>query len=79
MIESLALSLRNHDWREVIKILVNDFGFRVDRQRGDHIMLLHDQTRRYATVPRHRPIKETTMRTILYQAGITIEDFLRHV
>jgi predicted RNA binding protein YcfA (HicA-like mRNA interferase family) len=31
------------------KILTNDFGFRVDRQKGDHIMLIHDQTKRYAT------------------------------
>ena len=40
-------------------------------------MLIRDQTKRYVTVPRHDPIKETTMRAILSRAGIEKEDFLK--
>jgi predicted RNA binding protein YcfA (HicA-like mRNA interferase family) len=73
------LSLRNRSWRDVVKVLTNHYGFRVDRQKGDHIMLIHDASRRYATVPRHDPIKERTLKNILYQAYIEEEDFLNWI
>jgi predicted RNA binding protein YcfA (HicA-like mRNA interferase family) len=34
------------------------------------------QDGRYATVPRHDPIKEPTLKSILDQAGISKEEFL---
>ena len=73
------MSLRNHGWRDVVKVLANHYHFRKDRERGSHIMLIHDETRRYATVPRHDPIKERTLKTILFQADISTEDFLKWV
>lgn len=68
------MSLKNHGWREVVKVL-SHHGFRVDRQRGSHIMLLHDDGR-YVTVPRHDPIKEGVLKSILDQAHISRKEFL---
>ncbi|PIN82306.1 MAG: hypothetical protein COV65_07100 [Nitrosopumilales archaeon CG11_big_fil_rev_8_21_14_0_20_33_24] len=32
------MSLRNHNWREVLKVLTG-FGYVLDRQRGSHMIL----------------------------------------
>lgn len=71
------MSLRNYSYREVLKVL-RKYGFTVKRQRGSHISLTHDDGR-YVTVPRHDPIKEPTLKSILDQAKISKEDFLRNV
>ena len=61
----------------VIKTLER-FGFQVVR-RGTHIALLRendDGTRTPVTMPNHRKIKGSTLRTILTQAGIPRNEFL---
>jgi len=68
------MSLYNHDWRKVIKIL-NKFGFEVTRQRGSHLILKKDG--KIISVPRHSPIAMPTLRSILVQAGISEEDFVK--
>jgi len=68
------MSLRNHSYREVLKVLSNH-GFHIDRQSGSHIHMVHKDGR-YVTVPRHDPIKEGTLKSILFQARITKEEFL---
>lgn len=68
------MSLRNHGWREVLKVL-RKYGFEENRQKGSHIQLMRNDGK-FVTVPRHDPIKETTIKSILDQAGITKEDFL---
>ena len=53
-------------------------GFQVVR-RGNHIALLReneDGTRTPMTIPNHRKIKGSTLRTILTQAGISRDEFL---
>jgi predicted RNA binding protein YcfA (HicA-like mRNA interferase family) len=73
------LSLRNHYSREVIKVLKKHFGFYIDRQKGSHIMLKHPDGR-YTVVPWYtdKPIKEGTMGSIISQAQISKEEFLKH-
>ncbi|MBI5248336.1 MAG: type II toxin-antitoxin system HicA family toxin [Desulfomonile tiedjei] len=54
-------------------------GFTVVR-RGNHIALLReneDGTRTPMTIPEHRKIKGSTLRTILTQAGISRDEFLK--
>lgn len=61
----------------VIKALEH-LGFRVVR-KGNHIALLReneDGTRTPMTIPNHRKIKASTLRTILTQAGIPRDEFL---
>ena len=62
---------------KVVKALER-LGFRVVRE-GNHIAMSRenaDGTRTPLTMPNHRTIKSSTLRTILSQAGISREDFL---
>ena len=68
------MSLRNHSFRDVLKVL-SRHGFQVDRQRGSHILLVHPDGR-YVTLPRHDPIKEGTLKSILAQVKISRKQFL---
>ncbi|MCX8066323.1 MAG: type II toxin-antitoxin system HicA family toxin [Anaerolineae bacterium] len=54
-------------------------GFRIVRM-GTHIAMVRenpDRTRTPLTMPNHRYIKASTLRTICTQAGISREEFLR--
>jgi predicted RNA binding protein YcfA (HicA-like mRNA interferase family) len=64
--------------RDVIRALER-LGFRLIRE-GNHIAMLRenpDGTRTPLTMPNHRTIKRSTLRTILTQAGIPREEFLK--
>lgn len=71
------MSLRNHNWREVLKVL-SKYGYVLDRQRRSH-MILKNPAGNIVPVPRHDPIKPTTLRSILDQAGISQEQFLKEI
>ena len=63
---------------EVIKAFEN-LGFRLVRE-GNHIAMARenpDGTRTPLTIPNHRKIKGSTLRTILTQAGIPRNEFLQ--
>lgn len=54
-------------------------GFRLVRE-GNHIAMSRenvDGTRTPLTMPNHRTLKSPTLRTILSQAGISRDDFLK--
>lgn len=54
-------------------------GFRLVRE-GNHIAMSRenvDGTRISLTMPNHRTLKSSTLRTILSQAGISRDDFLK--
>jgi predicted RNA binding protein YcfA (HicA-like mRNA interferase family) len=64
--------------REVIKALER-LGFQLVRE-GNHIAMVRqnpDGTRTPLTMPNHRMLKSSTLRTILSQSGISREEFLR--
>ena len=44
-------------------------------QKGSHIYLTDGKHR--VTVPRHEVIKKGTLLSIIHQAGLTIEEFLK--
>lgn len=71
------MSLRNHRFRDVLRVL-HKHGFVVDRQSGSHIQLSHPDGK-YVTVPRQDPIKEGTLKAILFQAKISREEFLKQI
>lgn len=52
------------------------FGYQVVRQRGSHVRL-RDPTgrRRPLTVPAHRELKTGTLRRLVRDAGLTVEEF----
>ena len=62
-----------------VVMTLQQLGFRLVRE-GNHIAMERensDGTRTPLTMPNHRTIKASTLRTILTQAGIPREDFLR--
>jgi predicted RNA binding protein YcfA (HicA-like mRNA interferase family) len=64
--------------RQVIRALMQA-GFVVDRIAGSHHILKYPQDlRRTVTVPMHggRDLKRGTLRSIIRQAGLTVDEFV---
>ena len=61
--------------REVVNAL-EKIGYVFDRQRGSHIILRQQNPpHRRLTVPDHKEIAKGTLRAIIRQAGLTVEEF----
>jgi predicted RNA binding protein YcfA (HicA-like mRNA interferase family) len=58
--------------QEPIRILTR-IGFVVQRQRGSHIILRRQSPFARVSVPDHKALRMGTLRTILREAGISIE------
>jgi predicted RNA binding protein YcfA (HicA-like mRNA interferase family) len=50
-------------------------GFKRVSQRSSHVKLRHPTTRRTAIVPLHRELAVGTLRSVLRQADLTVEEF----
>jgi predicted RNA binding protein YcfA (HicA-like mRNA interferase family) len=61
--------------RECVRALER-VGFYVDRQRGSHIVMKRDDPPARVVVPDHRELKRGTLRAIIRQAGLTVEEFV---
>jgi len=61
--------------REVVKALVRA-GYYVRDQRGSHVHLRHP-TRPPLTVPAHGEVSRGTLRAIIRDAGLSVDEFLR--
>ncbi len=64
--------------RETIKAL-SKAGFNVVRQRGSHVRLekTNEDGTIKLTVPLHKTLKKGTLRRIIQDAGLTIQEFNR--
>jgi len=52
-------------------------GYGVDHQTGSHIILRHqDPPHRRLTIPNHRELAKGTLRALIRQAGISIDEFV---
>ena len=69
--------LGNYKYREIIKRL-KKFGFAFDRQAaGSHEIWYNPASGRYTTIPNHPGnMPEGTLRAIIQQAGISVDEFL---
>ncbi len=62
--------------KEVCKIL-KEIGYSIDHQTGSHIILRNENPpHRRLTVPNHKEIAKGTLRAILRQTGLTVEEFI---
>lgn len=60
---------------EVVKALLK-IGYQVDHQTGSHIILRHkEEPHRRLTIPNHPELSKGTLRAIIKQAGLTVEEF----
>ncbi len=61
--------------RDLVKALQR-IGFVVQRQRGSHIVLRREGPFARVTVPNHKTLRPGTLRTILQEAGLTVEQLI---
>ena len=68
--------LRKVSGREAVKAL-EKLGFRQVRQRGSHVMMVREtpQGKTGCAVPIHRELKIGTLRGILRQAKLDVDEF----
>lgn len=61
--------------REAVSALMK-MGYEKDRQKGSHIILRHSvPPNRRIVVPDHKEISKGTLRSIIREAGLTVEQF----
>ena len=60
--------------KKCVKIL-EKFGFVVYRQRGSHVTLVRDNPPNQTTVPLHKELDRGTLKAILKQTNIGLEEF----
>ena len=58
--------------QELIRILAR-IGFVLQRQRGSHIILRRESPFARVSVPDHKVLRVGTLRTILREAGLSVE------
>jgi predicted RNA binding protein YcfA (HicA-like mRNA interferase family) len=52
-------------------------GFYLKRQEGSHMILRRDDPFGQVVVPDHKELDRGTLRAILRQAGVSVEDFVK--
>ena len=52
-------------------------GYQIRRQTGSHLIMRREN--RTVVVPQHKPLKPGTLRGILEQAGLELEEFVAHL
>jgi predicted RNA binding protein YcfA (HicA-like mRNA interferase family) len=52
-------------------------GFRRARMRGSHVSMLRAEPFAAVTVPLHRELDRGTLRAIIRDAGLSVEEFVR--
>jgi predicted RNA binding protein YcfA (HicA-like mRNA interferase family) len=61
--------------RECVKALMK-VGFNLKRQQGSHIILRRDDPFTQVVVPDHKVLDRGTLRSIIRQSGLSIDEFL---
>lgn len=62
--------------RETVKAFAK-IGYLPDHQTGSHIILRHQNPpHRRLTIPDHKELHKKTLRKIITQAGLTVEEFV---
>ncbi len=60
---------------ECVKAL-GKIGFLVYRQRGSHITVVRESPPSQTTIPNHKELDRGTLRAIIRQTGLTVEEFI---
>jgi len=64
------------DWRKVVKVF-EKVGWRHDRTRGSHYIMVRPEKEGLLSIPMHSPLKRGTLHKLIKQSGLTIEEFLQ--
>ena len=68
----LPADLSGKEW---VKIL-SKLGFVFQRQQGSHMVLRRESPFARVVVPNHKSLRVGTLRTILNEAGITVDELI---
>jgi predicted RNA binding protein YcfA (HicA-like mRNA interferase family) len=60
---------------ECVKVL-EQISFAIDRQRGSHIILVREDPRTTISVPDHKELDRGTLRAIIRQVGLSVNEFI---
>jgi predicted RNA binding protein YcfA (HicA-like mRNA interferase family) len=66
--------LSNISGKEAVKIF-EKFGYILDHQTGSHMILWHESMPTLS-VPNHKELAPGLLRSLIRQAGITVDEFL---
>ena len=62
--------------RDCVKAL-DKVGFYLKRQHGSHLILRRDNPFAQVVVPNHKELDRGTLRSIIRQAGLSVDEFVR--
>ena len=63
---------------DCVKVLLK-VGFTIRRQQGSHIILRRTEPFAQLVVPDHKELDRGTLRAIIRQSGLTVEQFNEHL
>jgi predicted RNA binding protein YcfA (HicA-like mRNA interferase family) len=55
---------------------LNKIGFVIYRQRGSHITMVRESPPSQTTIPNHKELDRGTLRAIIRQVGLTVDQFV---
>jgi predicted RNA binding protein YcfA (HicA-like mRNA interferase family) len=61
--------------RKVVRAFEN-LGWQVERQRGSHIVMVKEGEMATLSIPDHKEVAKGTLRSLIRNAGITVEEFV---
>ena len=73
--KKLPTDLAGRDVRTALERL----GFSVKRQKGSHMVMMRADPSCRVVVPDHKAVRIGTLRKIISQAGLTVDDFLQAI
>jgi predicted RNA binding protein YcfA (HicA-like mRNA interferase family) len=62
--------------RECVKVL-SKIGFYLKRQEGSHMVLRRDNPFGQVVVPDHKELDRGTLRAIIRQSGLSVDEFIK--
>lgn len=63
------------DWRDAVRVF-ESFGWQHDRTRSSHYIMIQPGRPGLLSVPMHDPIRRGTLRALIRDAGLTVEEFV---
>jgi predicted RNA binding protein YcfA (HicA-like mRNA interferase family) len=71
----MGLSLPVMSGRDVVRVF-ESLGWEAVRQSGSHIIMTKDEELVTLSVPDHREVAKGTLRSLIRNAGLTVEEFV---
>lgn len=65
--------------KKIIKIMTQKFNFEKISQKGSHVKYKNFYTQRIFIIPMHKEIAAGTLKSILEQANIELEEFSKYL